>query len=138
MCWSGSAGQVNSRGDTLAPDEGAFGQVNDALRTFTGGKKTNDQQAVLNGFNPAKRAEFLSNWLTAGGPPKPLDPSKIFGEKQAMSGVYEKSGAGAGISGLFGAGLLVGDLAAKPLNLSPMQTGVGYSAAPAPNLIGGK
>lgn len=126
MCLNLSAPPtVNSRGDTLSNKDSS---------TVTG------FQSNLMGFNgpqlnltPAQRGEMLYNWLTAGGAPKPLDPSKTFKEAQDFAPTKEKAAAGAGIGGMFGAGLLVGDLVPKTKDLnpaSPMQPGVPYSVPP--------
>lgn len=102
--------------------------------------------------DPAKRAEMLLNWLHGGPAPKKVDPSAIFKEKQDMAGIEAKGAAGQGINGLFGFGKMIGDLTPavtapapveavkpikmiEPMNQSPMQPGVPYSAIPVP---GGK
>lgn len=159
MCtglFGGSPDTVNSRGDKLSGKD--LAQLNgDLAPPGSTGRVVMDM--ISGGAKPLKltaqqRGEMLYNWLTAGGAPKPLDPSKIFGEKQAVAGVQAKASAGTGIGGLFGAGLLVGDLTPKmeglapaetkteglkplePINQSPMQLGVPYSTTPLVKLGG--
>jgi hypothetical protein len=91
--------------------------------------------------DPKWVSQTLFNWLTVGGLPKTVEPGKIFKEQSDMAGVVSKGDAGKGIAGLFGAGLLIGDLIPdmskvqpnnplSQLNKSPMQTGVPYSTTP--------
>lgn len=126
---------VNSRGDELS----------DADKDALYGKKV-PAGFRKGGPDPAKRAEMLLNWMTAGGPPKKMDPGTIFKESQDTSGVRAKASAGQGINGLFGIGNMIGEMSPKiepikplkmiePMNQSPMQPGVPYSVAPVP---GGK
>lgn len=82
-------------------------------------------------MDTAKRLQMFQNWLTAGGPPKPIDPGQIFAEEGTVAAVKEKAGAGAGFAGLFGFGNMIGSIA--PLNTSPMQPGVPYAAPPVPS-----
>lgn len=79
-------------------------------------------------------SEMFVNWLTVGGAPKKVDPGMIFKEQQDLAGIRTRVSAGQGVAGLFGFGSLIGDLqpALKPINQSPMQTGVPYSALPVP------
>lgn len=117
---------VNSRGDTL-PQEDPVQAVLDPKGAL--------QRMYMNRLSPAKRAEMFYNWLTGGGAPKKVDPGEIFGQEQSMAPLKQKAAAGMGVGGLFGAGLLIGDLSKpieplKPLNQSPMQTGVPYSTTP--------
>lgn len=134
---------VNSRGDEMSDAD------KEQFKSVKSGTLDRNPGYIK---DPAKRAEMLYNWLTAGGPPKPVDVSKIFAEKQGMSGVEEKASAGQGINSLFGIGNLIGDMGPvapdlggplgkieapkmiEPLNQSPMQAGVPYSAKP----VGGK
>lgn len=136
----GSAAElVNSRGDKLgtADKAGLFGTPT------TGGHGGGPSRPYLGPgiTDPVRRSELLMNWLTAGGPPKPLDPSKIFSDAQSSFGAQQKASAGSGINGLFGVGNFIGDLtpkAIKPINQSPMQPGVPYGALPVPGANGGK
>jgi len=122
--------QVNSQGSTLSDEDRKFFE-----KSFMG--PSQDKFIA----DPTKRAEMMLNWLTAGGPPKRIDPSQIFKESQDTAGVRAKASAGQGINSLFGIGNLIGDLTPKvegikpikmiePINQSPMQPGVPYSAIP--------
>jgi len=115
---------TNSRGDALSGADATALSGGDWFNKITG------QKSSLAGLTPEQKAIDMRNWLTAGGPPKPIDPSQIFMQDQIISPVLAKSAAGAGINGLFGIGKSIGDL--QPLNLSPMQPGVPYSALPLP------
>lgn len=114
---------VNSRGDTLTQT-----QRNALLGHFkaTGDRDSSEANSFL-ALSPTQVSEMLNNWMTAGGPPKPLDPSKIFGDQQAMAGVEAKAAAGQGVAGLFGFGKTIGSMA-------PMTSGVPYSVGPAPKI----
>lgn len=94
----------------------------------------------LHGMDPTKRAQFLLNWLTAGGPPKPLDPGQTFADAQAAAPMEAIAAKGRGFGGLFGTGSMIGDIAPiqplKPLNLSPLQPGVPYSVPALPKVGG--
>jgi len=120
----GGSSLVNSQGSTLSVEDAAFLTGGNWFNQITGKK------SEFAGLTPEQRAIDMRNWLTAGGPPKPIDPSQIFMQDQIISPVLAKSAAGAGINGLFGIGKTIGDL--QPLNLSPMQPGVPYSALPLP------
>jgi hypothetical protein len=74
--------------------------------------------------------EMLQNWLTSGGPPKPVDPTDLFSQATATQGVREKASAGMGIGGLFGFTKYLGSM------FSPMSKGVPYSVPPLPKLPG--
>lgn len=134
---------VNSRGDTLSAQDAYALTGNENL------KLVGAQGSALK-LTPQQRGEMLYNWLTAGGPPKPVDVSKIFAEKEAMAPVEAKASAGEGINSLFGIGKLIGDVQPakievgsglepikmiEPINQSPLQSGVPYST---PALPGGK
>jgi hypothetical protein len=93
---------VNARGDVLSDAE----------------------KDMLSGMPPEVRARIFSNWLTAGGAPKPVDPGVTLARSAALSGAYQKAGAGRGIGGFFGLG-----------KISPMMSGVPYSMPPVPNLV---
>lgn len=82
-------------------------------------------------MDPEKSFQMLQNWLTAGAPPKPIDPGQIFAEEGTVAAEKERAGAGAGFAGLFGFGNMIGSIA--PLNTSPMQPGVPYAAPPVPS-----
>lgn len=138
-----SAELVNSRGDTLSGADRAavFGSPGHSGGSSTGpygGLSPSSRSQKPGITDPVRRSELLMNWLTAGGPPKPLDVTKIFSDAQNNAGVQQKASAGSGINGLFGIGNLIGDLSPKPIkpiNQSPMQPGVPYGAQPVP---GGK
>lgn len=150
MCVFGSPATVNSRGDVMSKNDTALLEGTNVGDGFM--KHVVDPNNIGLKLTPQQRGQMLYNWLTAGGPPKPLDPSKIFAEKEAMSPVEDKASAGQGINSLFGIGKVVGDLMpvspmvggpitqigppkmVEPINQSPMQTGVPYSAKP----VGGK
>ncbi len=136
--FGGAPPTVNSRGDVLSKED--FGTVtglqSDLLGT-AGGKRLN--------LTPQQRGEMLFNWLTAGGLPKRKDPGVTFKESQDLAGVRAKGAAGQGVAGLFGVGLMIGDLTPKVNDLapkggdnsaSPMQPGVPYSAPPMPKMVG--
>lgn len=135
---------VNSRGDTLTEQD---------KYEMSGTKTLENFATVREGSNlkltPQQRGEMLYNWLTAGGPPKPVEAGAIFKQRQDLSGVEAKASAGQGINGLFGIGKMIGELTPvvapnpgsvptikmiEPMNQSPMQPGVPYSALP----VGGK
>lgn len=136
---------VNSRGDVLTEQD---------KYELSGEKNLENFATVKDGSNlkltPQQRGEVLYNWLTAGGPPKPIEAGAIFKQRQDLSGVEAKASAGQGINSLFGMGKMIGDLTPKlpapdagmvptikmiePMNQSPMQPGVPYSALP----VGGK
>lgn len=105
---------TNARGDTLSDSD----------------------KITLGRMTPQQRSAATLNWLSAGGPPKPIDPSQIFAEDRVLAPVLRRSAAGQGINGLFGVGNLIGEIQPlqpiKPLNLSPLQPGVPYSALPVP------
>lgn len=132
---------VNSRGDTLSHD--------DVSKLFGNTDQTLDVANKKLALTPQQRGEMLYNWLTAGGPPKPVEPGKIFKQEQDIAGVEAKASAGQGINSLFGMGKMIGELTPavapnpgtvptikmiEPMNQSPMQPGVPYSALP----VGGK
>lgn len=125
---------VNSRGETLSSAVGVDAKYNVSIDPHT--------------KDPVGMSNLLLNWLTGGGPPKKIDPGETFANAEKLSGVTAKAAAGQGIAGLFGAGLVIGDLVPKPLQLSPggkggensaspMQTGVPYSVPPLVKLGGG-
>jgi hypothetical protein len=150
MCIFGSPPTVNSRGDEMSGHDVALLQGD----TVKGGimKTFIDPTGIGLKLTPQQRGEMLYNWLTGGGPPKLVNPSKIFAEKESMAPVEEKASAGQGINSLFGIGKVVGDMLpvspmvggpiadigppkmVEPINQSPMQPGVPYSAKP----VGGK
>jgi hypothetical protein len=131
MCWSGSADIVNQRGDKLssADRESLAGSYTPGVGNRMVGAKITPGK-----FDPETAAKMFQNWLTGGGLPTKVDPSKIFSEATLMHGVNEKAAAGQGIAGLFGFGNMIGDLNTK----APMQAGVPYSVPPVPKLIGDK
>lgn len=141
MCIFGSQPPtVNSRGDVLSQHDQAqlYGDQ------FSSGMVKNivDPNNIGLKLTPQKRAEMLFSWLTAGGAPKKVEPGQIFKETEDMAGVKAKGSAGAGVGGLFGAGLMIGDLTPLPQqggtnSASPMQSGVPYAAVPLPKMIGG-
>jgi len=138
----GSAAELtNSRGDTLGQGDKDALFARDMSSPGSGATNLGNHKQAPGIADPVRRSELLMNWLTAGGPPKAIDPSKIFGDAQAMAGVNEKASVGAGINGLFGIGNVIGDLSPKlqsikPLNLSPMQPNVAYGAVPVPKIGG--
>ena len=97
---------VNSRGDVLSDDDWA------ATKKDTTGT-------------------LLRNWLTSGGPPKPVDPTEALSSVAKSSPYTRQASQGMGLAGLFGAG---------GLNMgSPMAPGVPYSAPPVSgSMFGGK
>lgn len=130
--------QINSQGSVLSDED------KDSLYGKQGFVPGDEHRKST--LSPTKQAEMLLNWLTAGGPPKKVDPSATFKESQDTAGIRSKASAGQGINGLFGIGNLIGDLTPKvegikpikmiePINQSPMQPGVPYSAIP---VAGGK
>lgn len=135
---------VNSRGDTLTE------QDRYELTGKFGVSEMNGVKGDPLKLTPQQRGEMLYNWLTAGGPPKPIEAGAIFKQRQDLSGVEAKASAGQGINSLFGMGKMIGDLTPnlpapdagtvptikmiEPMNQSPMQPGVPYSALP----VGGK
>lgn len=112
-------GIVNAQGSSLGrPGEGITNPIQ-AVSTLSGEK------------DPVKALQMFQNWLTAGGPPKPVDPGQIFAEEGTVAAETERADAGAGFAGLFGFGNMIGSIA--PLNTSPMQPGVPYAAPPVPS-----
>jgi hypothetical protein len=112
---------VNSRGDFLDP---TVLNIKGVVSSPTGNLwPWEDDKSVVQ--DATKFSEILNNWLTAGGPPKPLDPSLEFGKQQNNAGVEARAAAGQGMAGLFGFGKTIG-------SMSPMAPGVPYSVAPAP------
>lgn len=84
-----------------------------------------------------KRGDFLLNWLSAGGPPKPLDPGQVFADAQAAAPMEAAAAKGRGFGGLFGTGSMIGELAPITPLKSPLQPGVPYSVPAIPKLGGG-
>ncbi len=132
MCTS-SPDLANQQGSTLSDAD-----KNTLFGTSAGPWEASEG---LNKSNPNQFMQMFMNWLTVGGKPKPIEPGQIFKEQQDVAGVVTRGEAGAGIGGLFGAGLVVGDLVPKvssvlptdplnQLNKSPMQPGVPYSTTP--------
>lgn len=92
---------------------------------------------TLRGSDPLRAASLFANWLTGGKPP-PIDPSISLARSAALSGVYQRAGAGRGVSGLFGLGKILGSPAPGVIPAdpgSPMQSGVPYSVPPIPGLF---
>lgn len=134
---------TNSRGDTLSDQDKYELTGEKSLETF------NTVKGDPPKLTPQQRGEMIYNWLTAGGPPKPIEPGAIFKQRQDIASVEAKASAGQGINGLFGIGKTIGELTPavalnpgtvptikmiEPMNQSPMQPGVPYSALP----VGGK
>jgi len=142
MCtgmFGGPPPTVNSRGDVLSKMDFS------TLTGFT--NKAFGYEGKQINLTPQQRGEMLFNWLTAGGVPKRKDPGETFKESQDFSGTRAKGAAGQGMAGLFGAGMMIGDLTPKTADLtpkggdnsaSPMQPGVPYSAVPLPRMVGGR
>lgn len=135
MCLFSQPDLVNSRGDTLSDAD---------MEKVTGEEAPGPHSTVrLNDhLTPQQRGEMLHNWLTAGGPPKPVDVGRIFAMAEKAAPLESRAAAGQGINSLFGMGNLIGDLqpatplvGIEPVNKSPMQPGIPYSAIPVP---GGK
>lgn len=141
MCIFNDLDLVNSRGDVLTGKDKYDLTGN---KGFDPGAKGDPLK-----LTPQQRGGMLYNWLTAGGPPKPVEAGAIFKQRQDLSGVEAKASAGQGINGLFGIGKMIGELTPvvasnpgsvptikmiEPMNQSPMQPGVPYSALP----VGGK
>ena len=117
---------INARGDKLSEGEvRALLQKKISPQDLESSNKSFLYSLIHLG--PQQVAEMLSNWMTAGAPPKPLDVGKIFGEQQALVGVEARAAAGRGIAGLFGFGKKIGEAA-------PMAPNVPYSATPAPKV----
>lgn len=116
---------VNAEGSTLSSND---------VKTLFGTNSLGNPEVGFSGagaMDPVKRLQMFQNWLTAGGPPKPVDPGQIFAEEGTVAAETERAGAGAGFAGLFGFGNMIGSIA--PLNTSPMQPGVPYAAPPVPS-----
>lgn len=126
MCVGTTPDIVNSRGDALG----------ESLTGRKGVSITDPAKAIQNTqhVDPVTAAKMFTNWLTGGGLPSKIDPTKIFSEATIMHGVNEKASAGQGAAGLFGFGNMIGDLNSK----APMQKNVPYSVPPIPKLVGGK
>ena len=105
---------VNARGDKLSDALGA-----PLLSLFGSASVGTDH---LDQFQT-----LLDNWLTAGGPPKPIDQAQLYGAAQNLAPVEARASAGQGMAGLFGFGKTIGSIA-------PMSSGVPYSVAPAPKV----
>lgn len=123
---------VNSRGDVLS----------DADKNTITDQVAPTGQVIRSKLTPQQRGEMLHNWLTAGGPPKPVDVDRIFAMAEKAAPLESRAAAGQGINSLFGMGSLIGDLqpatplvGIEPVNKSPMQPGIPYSSIPVP---GGK
>lgn len=92
----------------------------------------------LQTMDPVRAMTLVTNWLTAGGAPKPIDPVDIFGPAQAISGIEAKAAAGRGVAGLFGFGKLIGEYATPQIQSpatpgqAPLAPGVPYGAKPIP------
>lgn len=99
--WSSLGSLINSRGDKLSK--------RDAL-ALGGWRAPGVFGGSIPGMDPVMAMTLLTNWLTAGGAPKPIDPVDIFGPMQAMSGVEARASAGRGVAGLFGFGKTIGEL----------------------------
>lgn len=134
MCVGTTPDIVNSRGDKLSDAEkgSLFGSQKTDIRPY--GSTPGGTVYTPGKFDPATAAKMFQNWLTGGGLPSKIDPTKIFSEATIMHGVNEKASAGQGAAGLFGFGNMIGDLNPK----APMQKNVPYSVPPIPKLVGGK
>lgn len=132
----GTPGIMNSQGSSLsdADTQRLYGYGGSPVRGTYGPKN-----------DPSKIALMLTNWLTAGGSPKPIDPSQVFANDEKLAKIREKAATGQGINSLFGIGEPLGTMQAikplepiKPINQSPMQPGVPYSVPPVTPIVGGK
>lgn len=120
---------VNYRGDTLSDAD--YQMVTGRIRDSPFSSSRGDAYSLQ------ARASLFANWLTGGKPP-PIDPSISLARSAALSGVYQRAGAGRGVSGLFGLGKILGSPAPGVIPAdpgSPMQSGVPYSVPPIPGLF---
>lgn len=116
---------TNAQGEKLADALG-----NPDLALFGAGN--------LEGADPVKLNVLLTNWLTAGGMPKPLDPADLFGQAQGVAPVEARAAAGRGIAGLFGFGASIGRMQPQLMGgatQAPMAPNVPYAAKPIPSLF---
>jgi len=117
----GSSNVVNQQGSTLSDaDHDTLYGIDGPGGVKVGGLRNTD---------PTKFATMLNNWLTSGKP-KPVNPGETFKQAQDVYGLHEKASAGAGIGGLFGLGLMIGDLSPKVPTLTPNVPSYGMKPVP--------